>query len=83
MQKYSYSAEDANFITSLVFMISAIASPLFGYIIDVTGRNVFWVFISIFCTIASHSFLAFTYVNPYTCMVSTICIRYHQNEFYQ
>lgn len=72
MQKYDFSAEDANYINSLVYVISAVASPLFGFVIDKTGRNVFWVLISVMCTIAAHSFLAFTYVNPYACMVRTI-----------
>lgn len=70
MDKYGFSPEDANFINSLVYIISAIASPLFGFVIDKTGRNVSWMLISVLCTIASHSFLAFTYVNPYICMVS-------------
>lgn len=70
MQKYDFIAEDANFITALVYSISAGASPLFGYIIDKTGRNVSWVLVSVVATIAAHSFLAFTYVNPYACMVS-------------
>lgn len=40
MQKYDYSAEDANYVESLVYLISAIPSPLFGFVIDKTGRNV-------------------------------------------
>lgn len=70
MQKYDYSAEDANYVDSLVYLISAIASPLFGFVIDKTGRNVTWILISIASTIMAHSFLAFTFVNPYFCMVS-------------
>lgn len=70
MQKYDFSAEDANFITSLVYIISAIASPLFGFVIDKTGRNVFWVLVSIISTIGAHGWLAFTFENPYVGMVS-------------
>lgn len=70
MEKYDFIAEDANFVNSLVYIISAVASPLFGYVIDKTGRNVSWMLISVLVTIGAHSFLAFTYVNPYICMVS-------------
>lgn len=70
MEKYDFSPEDANSINSLVYIISAIASPLFGFVIDKTGRNVSWMLLSILVTIGSHSFLAFTFANPYVCMVS-------------
>lgn len=76
MQKYDFMAEDANFINSLVYIISAGASPLFGFVIDKTGRNISWVLLSIVGTIAAHSFLAFTYVNPYACMVSAFPHQY-------
>lgn len=69
MEKYGFTAEDANFINSLLYFISAGASPLFGYVIDKTGRNVSWMLLSVLVTIGSHSFLAFTSVNPYYCMV--------------
>lgn len=70
MQKYDFQPEDANFINSLVYIISAVASPLFGFVIDKTGRNVSWMLLSIMSTMAAHSLLAFTYINPYVCMVS-------------
>lgn len=72
MQKYDFSPDEANHVTSLVYIISAVASPLFGYVIDKTGRNISWVILSILATIAAHSFLAFTSANPYGCMVSII-----------
>lgn len=70
MQKYDFSAEEANYVDSLVYLISAVASPAFGFVIDKTGRNVSWILVSIGATIMAHSFLAFTYVSPYLCMVS-------------
>lgn len=70
MQKYDFSAEEANYVDSLVYLISAIASPLFGFVIDKTGRNISWILLSIVATILAHSVLAFTFVNPYYCMVS-------------
>lgn len=72
MQKYGFSAEDANAISSIVYVISAVASPLFGFVIDKTGRNVMWIVVSIISTVAAHSLLAFTYLNPYIGMVSSL-----------
>lgn len=69
MEKYHLPPADANFVNSLVYIISAGASPLFGFVIDKTGRNVFWVFVSVMCTIFAQSLLAFTHINPYICMV--------------
>lgn len=69
MQKYDFSPEDANHINSIVYVISAIASPLFGFVIDKTGRNVMWILLSVLTTIAAHSLLAFTFWNPYIGMI--------------
>lgn len=68
-RKYAFEPSSANTVNSLVYSISAIASPVLGYLVDRTGKNVTWVFISIFTTIVAHGLLAFTYVNPYVCMI--------------
>lgn len=52
-----------------MYFISAIASPILGYLVDKTGKNVSWVFISVLVTIVAHGLLAFTYINPYVCMI--------------
>lgn len=70
MRKYDFSAEDANTVNSIVYIISAVASPVFGLVIDKSGRNVMWVFLSVSVTIGAHSILAFTFLNPYVGMVS-------------
>lgn len=70
IQKYDFSPTEANFVNSIVYIISAVASPLFGWVIDRTGRNVFWVLISVLGTIFAHSLLAFTFANPYIGMVT-------------
>lgn len=69
MRKFDFSPEDANTVNSIVYVISAVASPIFGFIIDKFGRNVTWVFLSILATIGAHSLLAFTFENPYIGMV--------------
>lgn len=68
-RKYNYDPSNANMVNSLVYSISAIASPILGYLVDRTGRNVLWVLISICATIVAHGLLAFSYANPYACMV--------------
>lgn len=68
-RKYGYDPAAANTVNSLVYSISAIASPILGYLVDRTGKNVSWVILSIFATIIAHGMLAFTNVNPYVCMI--------------
>lgn len=68
MRKFDFSAEDANAVSSIIYIISAVASPLFGYVIDRFGRNVTFVFLSVAATIGAHGLLAFTLVNPYVGM---------------
>ena len=56
---------------SLVYILSAFASPVFGFLIDKTGKNIFWVMMGVLVTMGAHGLLAFTFVNPYVAMVST------------
>ncbi|XP_015610355.1 major facilitator superfamily domain-containing protein 1 [Cephus cinctus] len=69
-RKYEYEPAAANTVNSLIYSISAIASPVLGYVVDRTGKNVSWVFISICITMLAHGLLAFTYVNPYIGMIT-------------
>lgn len=69
MKKYSFSDENANFITGLVYLISAFAAPLFGIIIDRVGRNVGFVFMAVLATLLSHIVLVSTDINPYVSII--------------
>lgn len=69
MSKYSLSANDANRLNSIVYLISAFGSPILGLAIDKTGKNVIWIMVAIAGTISAHAILAFTYLNPYIAMV--------------
>ncbi|XP_058794311.1 major facilitator superfamily domain-containing protein 1-like [Phymastichus coffea] len=69
IRKYEFEPDAANTVNSLVYSISAIASPLFGILVDKIGRNVLWVATSIIGSLFAHGLLAFTYVTPYVCMV--------------
>eukprot|EP00088_Acartia_fossae_P043034 TRINITY_DN4526_c0_g1_i11.p1 TRINITY_DN4526_c0_g1~~TRINITY_DN4526_c0_g1_i11.p1 ORF type:complete len:594 (+),score=70.30 TRINITY_DN4526_c0_g1_i11:122-1903(+) len=63
--KFHMDGDSANFITGLIYLVSAPASPLLGLLLDKTGRNVTWCFLSIIASIGCHALLAFTSLNPY------------------
>ncbi|VVC46403.1 Hypothetical protein CINCED_3A018551, partial [Cinara cedri] len=67
-RKYNFSPDAANFINGIIYIISAVCAPFLGLVIDKTGRNLFWVFLSILGTLVSHMILTFTFVNPYIAM---------------
>ncbi|XP_005182702.1 major facilitator superfamily domain-containing protein 1 [Musca domestica] len=69
MKKFHFTPPEANNVNSIVYLISAVASPVFGFLIDVTGRNVSWICLATCSTIGAHSLLAFTMLNPYVGMV--------------
>uniref|UniRef100_A0A9J7YUQ2 Lysosomal dipeptide transporter MFSD1 n=1 Tax=Cyprinus carpio carpio TaxID=630221 RepID=A0A9J7YUQ2_CYPCA len=43
---------------NIVYIISAPASPLLGFVVDRTGRNVLWVMLAVATTLLSHMMLA-------------------------
>ncbi|XP_065840526.1 major facilitator superfamily domain-containing protein 1-like [Oscarella lobularis] len=67
--KFGFADSQANAVDSIVYLISAGASPLFGFIVDRTGYNIFWVALSCLVTLCSHAMLAFTFWNPWIAMV--------------
>ena len=68
--EYDYSAQDANFIVGLVYLVSAISSPLFGLLLDRFGRNLAWMCGSLAVSGLAHGVLAFTSINPHLPIVS-------------
>lgn len=66
-RKFELSSALANTADSSVYIISAIFSPLFGYLIDSTGRNLLWIAVGTVLTIAAHLISAFTYLTPFLC----------------
>ncbi|XP_033121743.1 major facilitator superfamily domain-containing protein 1-like [Anneissia japonica] len=66
--KFDFNPTEANLVNSLVYFISAGASPVFGFAVDKTGRNIFWVVSGVVLTIAAHFMLAFTFINPFVTM---------------
>lgn len=76
-RKFDFTPSNANAVNSIVYVISAVASPFFGALVDKVGRNILWVFLAIVFTIGSHALLTFTFVNPYFGMVQFI----HKNYY--
>ncbi|ALC44413.1 CG8602 [Drosophila busckii] len=68
MDRFHYTDVEANKVDALVYLIAAVSSPLFGFLIDKVGRNVTWVFTATISTIGAHALLTFTELNPYVGM---------------
>lgn len=63
------SQETANSVDSIIYIISAFISPVLGFLVDYTGRNLFWVLVAILITQVSHAMLAFTFIQPLVAMI--------------
>ncbi|XP_048017137.1 major facilitator superfamily domain-containing protein 1 isoform X1 [Megalobrama amblycephala] len=68
IEKFSFTTVQARAINSVVYIISAPASPLLGFLVDKTGRNVLWVMLAVVTTLVAHMMLAFTFWNPWIAM---------------
>ena len=68
--KWQMEPASANAVNSIVYILSAVASPVFGFLVDRTGRNIVWVTVGTLTTLGSHAMLAFTFINPYVSMVN-------------
>ncbi|XP_070539369.1 lysosomal dipeptide transporter MFSD1-like [Ptychodera flava] len=68
-EKFGMDPSQANAVNSLVYILSAVASPFLGFLVDRVGKNIFWVFLAVVGTLGAHMMLAFTFLNPYVAMV--------------
>ncbi|XP_012727274.1 major facilitator superfamily domain-containing protein 1 isoform X1 [Fundulus heteroclitus] len=68
IEKFNFSPAQARAVNSIVYIISAPASPILGFIVDKTGRNVGWVLTAVIATLGAHMMLAFTFWNPWIAM---------------
>ena len=75
MTKFGYTSQQANSITGLIYLLSCPAAPLFGKVIDCTGRNITWVFLGVLASIGCFSLLNFSEANPYIgiCSLGVAC----------
>ncbi|KAG0437297.1 hypothetical protein HPB47_017503, partial [Ixodes persulcatus] len=67
-RKFRFGAVEANLVDSIPYLISAFASPVFGILVDLVGRNLLWVTVAVLGTLVSHGLLAFTFINPWVAM---------------
>lgn len=68
IEKFNFTVKEASFINSIVYIISAPASPFLGILVDKVGKNIFWVMSAVLMTLAAHMMLAFTFWNPWIAM---------------
>uniref|UniRef100_A0A8C6YMQ2 Lysosomal dipeptide transporter MFSD1 n=1 Tax=Nothoprocta perdicaria TaxID=30464 RepID=A0A8C6YMQ2_NOTPE len=68
IEKFKFSSQEASAINSIVYIISAPLSPVFGLLVDKVGKNIIWVLCAVVTTLASHIMLAFTFWNPWVAM---------------
>uniref|UniRef100_A0A4W5RID5 Lysosomal dipeptide transporter MFSD1 n=1 Tax=Hucho hucho TaxID=62062 RepID=A0A4W5RID5_9TELE len=68
IEKFNFSPSEARAINSIVYIISAPASPVLGFMVDRIGKNVIWVMCAVVTTLIAHMMLAFTFWNPWIAM---------------
>ncbi|XP_034085310.1 major facilitator superfamily domain-containing protein 1 isoform X2 [Gymnodraco acuticeps] len=68
IEKFDFSPAEARAVNSIVYIISAPASPVLGFMVDRIGKNVIWVMVAVIATLAAHMMLAFTFWNPWIAM---------------
>ncbi|XP_019850662.1 PREDICTED: major facilitator superfamily domain-containing protein 1-like [Amphimedon queenslandica] len=70
--KYGMSPGVANIVNSIVYFMSALASPVFGIAVDRIGCNLFWLIFGVLATLGCHAAFAFgngaTYI-PFLAML--------------
>ncbi|KAI6055001.1 major facilitator superfamily domain-containing protein 1 isoform X2 [Marmota monax] len=68
IEKFGFSPQEASAVNSVVYIISAPMSPIFGLLVDKTGKNIIWVLCAVATTLISHMMLAFTMWTPWIAM---------------
>ncbi|XP_046853367.1 major facilitator superfamily domain-containing protein 1-like [Xenia sp. Carnegie-2017] len=68
--KYDMTPALARIVTSIIFIVSACASPFFGILVDRFGRNIFWIIFGVLMTLGCHMYMAFTFWQPFVSMVT-------------
>ena len=67
--RFGLDPKEAGAVNSITFILSAILSPIVGFFVDRTGRNVRWIVTGIVVTFCCHMTMAFTLVNPWIPMI--------------
>lgn len=66
--KYGLTQQQASTVNSLVYLISAGASPVLGFLVDRVGRNLIWVIVAVLCSWGAHTLMAYTFLSAYAAM---------------
>ncbi|EDV21302.1 uncharacterized protein TRIADDRAFT_30594 [Trichoplax adhaerens] len=69
-ERFGLDPAAASAVNSIVYLLSAFMSPIFGILVDKVGRNLYWVILGVVATLGSHMLMAFTFLNPYIAMVT-------------
>ena len=76
-QRYDMTEQQAAFLMSLPYTISAVLCPIFGYLVDTTGRALVWVFLSTTLLGITHFSFAFIPKFPAWGAFTTSCTLPH------
>lgn len=68
--KWSYPPSEADAVDSVIYMISAISSPLIGFVVDKVGRNLIFLLVSGILVMGSHMVMAVTFINLWFPMIA-------------
>ncbi|XP_037075781.1 LOW QUALITY PROTEIN: major facilitator superfamily domain-containing protein 1-like [Pollicipes pollicipes] len=68
IRKFEMTPAEANSCTGIIYIISLVASPFIGLSIDLAGRNILWVMVSVLMTVGCHALMAFSFINPWVAM---------------
>lgn len=65
VKRFDMDGQEADRVSSIIYLISGIGSPIAGLLIDKLGFNIFWILLSEVATVVAHLLLGFSQVNPY------------------
>jgi len=68
-RKYHLDIADANIVNSCIYIVSAIFSPICGFLVDRTGRNIIWISLGTILTCIAHFIVAMTQISPWFCTI--------------
>uniref|UniRef100_A0A6G1SPV0 Lysosomal dipeptide transporter MFSD1 n=1 Tax=Aceria tosichella TaxID=561515 RepID=A0A6G1SPV0_9ACAR len=68
--KWNYPQSEADAIDSVIYMISAVSSPLIGFVVDKVGRNLIFLLVSCILVLGSHMLMAVTFINQWIPMIA-------------
>eukprot|EP01135_Chromosphaera_perkinsii_P011894 Nk52_evm11s2531 gene=Nk52_evmTU11s2531 len=68
--RFGLDPQEASAVNSITFVLSAICSPIVGFLVDRTGRNVMWILFGIVTTLCCHLAMGLTLINPWVPMIA-------------